>query len=67
MLCTKDKAGCDMNDIECHVIMTLERERTVADIVHFLGSQQVHTLCATVQLCINACVRFPQCTVQTTQ
>ena len=31
-----------MNDIECRVIMTLEGERTLADIVHFLHSQQVH-------------------------
>ena len=42
MLWRRYKKKCDMNDIECRVIMTLEGERTLADIVHFLHSQQVH-------------------------
>ena len=50
MLWRRYKKKCDMNDIECRVIMTLEGERTLADIVHFLHSQQV--TCTNQPLCI---------------
>ena len=71
MLWRRYKKKCDMNDIECRVIMTLEGERTLADIVHFLHSQQVTmhqpttvyhcTACSHVSLCITVyCITMRQ-------
>ena len=60
MLWRRYKKKCDMNDIECRVIMTLEGERTLADIVHFLHSQQVH---APTNRCVSLYCMFTCITV----